>query len=206
MTIKYLLGCALFALLTVVNISVSNAQQLTKSEKKALKKELKSMSPEELWQLKNSSQEQKVEIITLSKEVKTTREKAIEAEEDLKILQKKHEMLLESTTNPNPQMRTDSGSSEEIIADWKEGVIFRVQIGALTSEEYDKEIPGGFSMDVEGNGDLQRMLIGYYRDYHEADSFKKLMRKLGIRTAWIVPYKDGQRVALKEVLKNVVEE
>jgi len=32
------------------------------------------------------------------------------------------------------------------------------------------------------------------------------MRKVGINRAWIVPYKDGKRVSLKEVLDVVIGE
>ncbi len=184
----------------------AHSQQLSKDKKKALKKELKRMSPEEYWQLKNEQQEQKVAIITLEKENEALKEKLAEQAEDLAIKQDKNEHLEgENEAMTNTRSSATSPSSSPVPSgEWGKGVVFRVQIGALTEEEYEKEIPSGFSLDVEHKGDLKRMLVGYYRDYDEADSFKKLMRKLGIRTAWIVPYKDGKRVPLKEVLGEVV--
>ncbi len=37
----------------------------------------------------------------------------------------------------------------------------------------------------------QKFTIGIFRDYWEADKFKKYMREMGVKDAWIVPYKDG---------------
>jgi hypothetical protein len=52
----------------------------------------------------------------------------------------------------------------------------------------------------------QRITIGIFRDYWEADTFKKYMRDMGVKEAWIVPYKDGVRVELKDVLDAAVAE
>ena len=46
--------------------------------------------------------------------------------------------------------------------------------------------------------------IGVFRDYWEADKFKKYMREMGVKDAWIVPFKDGVRVEIKDVLEGVV--
>ncbi|QDH78683.1 SPOR domain-containing protein [Echinicola soli] len=183
----------------------AHSQQLTKDKKKALKKELRKMSPEEYWLLKNQQQEQKVAIIVLEKENEDLKGKLAEQAEDLAIKQNKIEQGEdENVAMTDNEASVTAPSSKPVTSEWGKGVVFRVQIGALTEEEYQKEIPSGFSLDVEHKGDLKRMLVGHYRDYDEADSFKKLMRKLGIRTAWIVPYKDGKRVPLKEVLGEVV--
>ena len=50
-----------------------------------------------------------------------------------------------------------------------------------------------------------KYILGQFRDYDMADLFKKKLRKIGVKEAWIVPYKDGKRVALKEVLSEVIE-
>ncbi|AWW30979.1 SPOR domain-containing protein [Echinicola strongylocentroti] len=207
MVSKSLLKCVT-VLVLLLSIAVSaNAQQLSKEKKKALKKELRKMSPEELWQLKNDQQEQKATIITLEKENESLHEQLAEQAQDLEMKQGENEQLesdhIKDDNAATRQLGTTSSVSEE--GEWSKGVVFRVQIGALTEKEYEKEIPSGFSLEVEHKGDLKRMVVGYYRDYEEADTFKKLMRKLGIRTAWIVPYKDGQRVPLKDVLGQVVD-
>ncbi|GAB4107839.1 hypothetical protein GCM10028791_02860 [Echinicola sediminis] len=182
------------------------AQGLSRKERKAWKKELKKLTPEELKKMQELQQEQKVTIMTLEKEKKMLQEGLDKKSTELGALQQRHEELEEQYTAATmvdaPEELNGSGIN---TSQWNEGVVFRVQIGALTDREYDKEIPSGFSVDVESKDNLRRMVLGYYRNYHEADTFKKLMRKLGIRTAWIVPYRDGKRVPLSEVLDQVVE-
>jgi len=206
MVSKYLLGCCMMLTFLLSNITGTWAQELSKEEKKALKKELKQLTPEQLKKMQEMQQEQKVKVDALEKEKKALQQELAQKNEDLLILQKQHEELEEKYTAAMMEDAHEelSGIGSE-DSDWQQGVVFRVQIGALTDKEYDKDIPSGFSMDVETKDNLRRMVLGYYRDYKEADTFKKLMRKLGIRTAWIVPYKDGQRVPLREVLNTVVE-
>ena len=48
-----------------------------------------------------------------------------------------------------------------------------------------------------------RYTLGEFRDYWEADKFKKYLREMGVKDAWIVPYKDGKRVPIKDVLEGV---
>jgi hypothetical protein len=52
---------------------------------------------------------------------------------------------------------------------------------------------------------MQKVTLGNFRDYWEADKFKKYLRDMGVKDAWIVPFKDGQRVDIKEVLEGVVQ-
>ncbi|WP_226335375.1 SPOR domain-containing protein [Echinicola marina] len=194
-------------MVTLLVSNITNAlAQLSKDEKKALKKELKRMTPEQLRQMQEMQQEQKVNILELEKENESLKKDLASKSQDLSILQKRHEELEEKYTSAMMEDAHEElhGAPEKLEGEWSKGVVFRVQIGALTEQEYDKEIPSNFTMDVEEKGDLKRMLLGYYRDYDEANTFKKLMRKLGISTAWIVPYKDGERVPLKEVLDKVV--
>ncbi|WP_186756154.1 SPOR domain-containing protein [Echinicola salinicaeni] len=206
MVSKYLLGSCLLLALLLSNITNALAQ-LSKDEKKALKKELKRMTPEQLRQMQELQQQQKVNILELEKENQDLKKELSSKSQDLTILQKRHEELEEKYTSTMMEDAHEElhGAPDTLEGEWSKGVVFRVQIGALTEKEYDKEIPSDFVMDVEEKGDLKRMLLGYYRDYDEANTFKKLMRKLGISTAWIVPYKDGERVTLKEVLDTVVD-
>ncbi len=85
------------------------------------------------------------------------------------------------------------------------GVIFKVQIGALEKEKFTVKKERGYTLEVDHNENFYQYVVGNFRDYHEADLFKKQMRRIGMNKAWIVPYKDGKRVPLKEVLDVVLE-
>lgn len=87
-----------------------------------------------------------------------------------------------------------------------QGVIFKVQIGAFKNKDLSKyfENNKNFSGDVDADG-TKKYTLGYFSDYWEADRFKKYLREMGVKDAWIVPYKDGKRLNIKDVLEGVVK-
>ncbi len=203
MVLRYLFTSCFYLCLVLVGTTSAFAQ-LSRDEKKALKKEIRKMDPEDLKALKEKldGQEKKIDALNEKAMKLESVEEMLDSQKMvLEDLQEKYDQLEEDYTSVMMEKAHEELHEEE----WNLGVVFRVQIGALTQEEYDKEIPSDFAMEVEKKDDMQKMLIGYYRDYEEANTFKKLMRKIGISTAWIVPYKDGKRVKLQEVLDQVVE-
>ncbi|MDN3668887.1 SPOR domain-containing protein [Echinicola jeungdonensis] len=193
-----------FYLCLVLVGTTSAFAQLSRDEKKALKKEIRKMDPEDLKALKEQLKGQEQQIDSLKAKalkLKAVEEMMANQKMAMQTLQEKYDQLEEDYTSVMMEKAHEELHEEE----WNHGVVFRVQIGALTQKEYEKEIPSDFAMEVEKNDNMQKMLIGYYRDYEEANTFKKLMRKIGISTAWIVPYKDGKRVKLHEVMDQVVE-
>ncbi len=89
--------------------------------------------------------------------------------------------------------------------DFSKGVVFKVQIGAFKNKDLSKyfENNPNFGGEASEKGE-QKFTIGVFRDYWEADKFKKYLREMGVKDAWIVPFKDGQRVEIKDVLEGVV--
>ena len=92
--------------------------------------------------------------------------------------------------------------------DFSKGVVFKVQVGAFKNKDLSKYFDnnpnfGGEAAD-KNSAEPQRITIGIFRDYWEADTFKKYMRDMGVKDAWIVPYRDGTRVEIKDVLEGVV--
>ena len=85
-----------------------------------------------------------------------------------------------------------------------DGVVFKVQIGAFRNKDLSKYFDNNENFSGENADDLQKITLGQFRDYWEADTFKKYLREMGVKDAWIVPYKDGVRVPIKDVLEGVV--
>jgi len=85
------------------------------------------------------------------------------------------------------------------------GVVFKVQIGAFRNKDLSKYFDNteNFSGETDEDG-VQKITLGRFRDYWESDTFKKYLREMGVSDAWIVPYKDGKRVAMKDVLEGVI--
>jgi vacuolar-type H+-ATPase subunit I/STV1 len=85
------------------------------------------------------------------------------------------------------------------------GVVFKIQIGAFRKKDLTKYFDNNpnFSGDIDADG-TKKYTLGYFGDYWEADNFKKYLREMGVKDAWIVPYKNGQRVNIKDVLEGAI--
>jgi len=182
--------------------------QLSKAEKKEWKKKAKeySKNPAELKSLIEAKQTAetdnatlKGQVGTLNSEVSDKNAKIADLEDqlskmrsDLTTTKAELAQLKETPPAPNPM-------------DFSKGVIFKVQIGAFKNKDLAKYFDNNpnFGGEATEKGE-QRFTIGVFRDYWEADKFKKYMREMGVKDAWIVPFKDGVRVEIKDVLEGVV--
>jgi hypothetical protein len=85
-----------------------------------------------------------------------------------------------------------------------DGVVFKVQIGAFEKKDMSKFFDNNPMFSGEDENGMQKVTIGFFKDYWEADTFKKHLREMGVKDAWIVPFKDGKRVPIKDVLEGVI--
>lgn len=110
----------------------------------------------------------------------------------------------------NPGSTRPAAEKKQIVtasADNMNGVVFKVQVGAFRNKDMSKYFDNNPNFGGEVGrepSDPQRINIGIFRSYWEADTFKKYMREMGVKDAWIVPYRDGVRVEIKDVLDLVV--
>ena len=199
---------SLVAIVLLVSFSSSSFAQLTKEEKKEWKKRAKEMAkdPEMLKSLVESESALQSEVSNLKNE-----QDAMEAQlnaKDAKIgelednlssvraeLMDARSKIREMESNM-PQM----ASGENAIP----GVVFKVQIGAFRNKDLSKYFDNHPNFAGEITDDTQKITLGQFTDYWEADTFKKYLREMGVKDAWIVPYKDGVRVPIKDVLEGVV--
>jgi hypothetical protein len=79
------------------------------------------------------------------------------------------------------------------------GVIFRLQIGAFQKFDINKYLSEtGESFSGENADQLNKYMMGKFRDYKMAENFRDDVRRMGLRDAWIVAYRDGVRIDIKE--------
>ncbi len=101
------------------------------------------------------------------------------------------------------------GPNQNTLSDapdpWDEGVVFRVQLAAFDDFDLRELTENGSDLKIIDQDGYIKYVLGQFRDYEMADKFKKKLRKIGVNEAWIVPYKDGKRVPLKEVLTEVID-
>jgi outer membrane murein-binding lipoprotein Lpp len=187
--------------------STHSFAQLSKKEKKEWKKKAKQFAkqPQDLKQLTDDKQAAENTVSSLNQKV--TQMQSTISEKDARIAQLEDEIA---------QMRGQLTSARAELAQLKEnppvnsmdfsrGVVFKVQIGAFKNKDLAKYFDNNPNFGGEAkDGEPQKLTIGIFRDYWEADTFKKYMREMGVKDAWIVPYKDGERVEIKDVLEGVI--
>jgi hypothetical protein len=200
----------LFFSLALIIVSTQTFAQLSKQEKKEWKKKAKEFSknPADLKQLTEDKQAADNQVASLNQ--KLTQLQASVSDKDAKIAELEDQLsqARSQLTTANAEIASLKQAGPVINPmDFSKGVVFKVQIGAFKNKDLAKYFDNNpnFGGEVK-EGEPQKVTIGIFRDYWEADTFKKYMREMGVKDAWIVPYKDGQRVEIKDVLEGVVNE
>ncbi|MCB0585319.1 MAG: hypothetical protein KDD06_08355 [Phaeodactylibacter sp.] len=181
----------------------AQAQDLTKEELKYWKSQAKEYkrNPGALKEL--SEEAEMAQKKAREMELKMTQMEADRVSNENQINQMQQEISslnsrLITAQNAIQQLNEEKASMPAKGSDMS-GLVFRVQIGA-----YGKtNIPGNLdqendNMDLEVEGGLQKILIGHFRNYQDADALKSHMQKIGVKDAWVVPYRDGVRITLAE--------
>ncbi len=172
----------------------------TKAEKKKLKQELKTyrkMKPMEIRSMKLNYE-------TKLKDKKNLAEQA-------KQMQKKVDSL---QTLLNSNSARISGLESQLLAAQAEaagakkgsakGYYYRVQLGAYKFFDVNsKTTKEDDTFLTETKNEIDKYVVGLFFTLEEADKFKNDIRKLGIKDAFVVPYKDGQRITHKEAAEGL---
>ncbi|MEM1408417.1 MAG: Ezrin/radixin/moesin family protein [Bacteroidota bacterium] len=202
---------ALVAFVLVALLSVNSYAQLSKAEKKEWKKKAKTYvkNPEELKTLMEDNQAMAGQVSSLKSENSQLQSRMNDKDAKISELQDDLSKLRSDLSSAKNQLREATSSPKPVAASggaMVDGVVFKVQIGAFRNKDLSKYFENNENFGGENEGDTQKITLGQFRDYWEADTFKKYLREMGVKDAWIVSYKDGTRVELKEVLENVVAE
>lgn len=203
---------ALLILFLVFFGSQSFAQELSKDEVRAIKSELKDYrkNPEAFQRLKDEHRLYQKQMQEFERQLNALR--ADQGQESDQLARKQQEVAdlnqqLMQARATIQQLQTELTSQPErpVIQptdkpDWMNGLVFRVQIGAYRK----KPVPGQAStsdrMTVESEDGMQKILIGNFRVYDEAKELSDYFKQIGLKDAWVVPYRDGIRITLKEAL------
>jgi chromosome segregation ATPase len=188
------------------NVSVAqDAEDLTKKELRALKKEARKMDPEEFYKMKQDLSSLKQENANLSSQVTSLESKLANKDNQAKQVQNELRQVKQQLNDARAKAQELVAKNVEVSSqeqDYSEGVVFRVQIGAFRNKDLEKYLETSENFQGESEDGLKKYTLGNFRDYWEADTFKKYLREMGVKDAWIVPYRDGIRVSVKEVLEN----
>jgi hypothetical protein len=181
--------------------------QLSKKEKKEWKKKAKeyAKNPANLKQLTEEKQVADNTVANLKNDLSRLQSSVSDKDAKIADLEDQISKMRGELTSAKAELAQLKENPPVNTMDYSKGVIFKVQIGAFKNKDLSKyfENNPNFSGEVK-EGEPQRVTIGIFRDYWEADTFKKYLREMGVKDAWIVPYKDNLRVEIKDVLEGVV--
>jgi hypothetical protein len=193
-------------------IGFSASAQLSKEEKKewktkykAYKRDLEGFKDlvEENGTLKSQLSTTKRQLSTLQSQMGDKDAKIAEMQDQVTRMQaqvaaaKDAELAAKNALGNKPATVSASPMSMD-------GVVFKVQIGAFEKKDMSKFFDNNPMFSGEDENGMQKITIGFFKDYWEADTFKKYIREMGVKDAWIVPFKDGKRVPIKDVLEGVI--
>lgn len=198
----------IFCLAFIFSASQSFSQ-LSKKERKEWKKKAKeySKNPQNLKQLIEDKDAATGQLSSLNQKLADLQSSVGEKDARIAELEDQLSRSRSELTATRAELAQLKESPVVNPMDFSKGVIFKVQIGAFKNKDLAKYFDNNPNLGGEvKENEPQKITIGIFRDYWEADKFKKYMREMGVKDAWIVPYKDGQRVEIKDVLEGVVAE
>jgi hypothetical protein len=197
----------LFFCLALIFSTTHTYAQLSKQEKKEWKKKAKEFSknPANLKTLTEEKQAAESQVTSLNQKLTQLQSSVSDKDARLAELEDQLSQTRAQLTTAKAELTQMKETPVINPMDFSKGVVFKVQIGAFKNKDLAKyfENNPNFGGEVK-EGEPQKITIGIFRDYWEADTFKKYMREMGVKDAWIVPYRDGERVEIKDVLEGVV--
>lgn len=182
-------------------------KKLPRKEYKKWKAKLKKTTPEQYKTLYESYNVLTTENNALKNQVKNLEEASQSGSDDaaqkakqVAALNKKLDKAKSIIRDLKSQLsESKSGTSNGTGEDFTKGIVYKVQIGAFRDPKLSKFTATGNWWEEEADG-LKKYTIGYFRDYWEADLFKKYIRNMGVKDAWVVAYEDNVRKDIKSIL------
>jgi len=173
-----------------------------KKQKKEIKAQMKAMDPFEFKKMQEENASMKTEVAGLNDQVFNLQQQL--NTKDAEILNAKNELeevkrTAEAAATTAPVNAPTEANEIVATKGSIKGVVYKVQIGSFRNRNLSKYIDNNpnFSGETDPDG-AKKYTLGYFKDYWEADNFKKYLREMGVKDAWIVAYKDGKRVQIKE--------
>ncbi len=225
---KFNIILAALLFVTVGNPVLAKKKQKTELQKQkaeitAWKKRKAAMQPLQLKDLVEENHRLKTSNQKLAEEIKVSREELeqlikLKTYTDSQNNERKehdrasnqsdsHDYLAQELTGPDGFSNNDWAVDKEGKF-YIKGLVFKVQIGAYRKRDLSNVIESKKPQEVfeqEQSEGVNMYTLRHFRNYWKANQFKKELRAMGLKDAWIVVFKDGKRVPLKEVLQEIVK-
>ena len=170
---------------------------MTKEESKEWAKKIKTLTPESYKQLVDEKEALSAEKIKLTQENEVLKAQVSDLNAKLKAAQTALEEKQQAAAAAEANVPVNTMAAK--------GIVYKVQIGAFKNKDLSKyfENNKNFSGEVDADG-TKKYTLGAFPTYWEADNFKKYLREMGVNDAWVVAYKDGKRIELKDALEGTL--
>ena len=114
------------------------------------------------------------------------------------------EKLTRDVNNLNQKLILSASDKTEVVDTriMPDGKSFQIQIGVYKNDELTQYLTEPKYMGFELDNDLIRYHLGYFKDYLEAKKFLEIVRRMGIKDAFIAEYLDGKRVNYTNINYN----
>lgn len=99
---------------------------------------------------------------------------------------------------PPPPNQPDILPSDRVL----DGIVFRVQLGAFQQNRLDEGLDTSNNLALEEADNLQKVVVGQFRNYDNAKVLRDRLRRMGASDAFIVAYRNGQRISVQDALKG----
>jgi chromosome segregation ATPase len=177
----------LFLGLTLFALSCGASKELT-AEMNAAKTELNDC--------RSQLAETERQLTTAQQDLNAAQARAANASNRTDDLRAENETLQSQLIAMQNQLQSVTEQMQAVSDDY--GVWFRVQIGAYEDLQIDQELETTPQLALEQQNNLQKIVLGRYRDYTDAKSLQSKLQTMGVKGAWVVSYRDGVRVPISE--------
>jgi hypothetical protein len=181
----------------IMSLVITSFAQMTKEEEKEWAKKIKTLTPESYKQLIEDKEALATQVTSLKQENEVLKAQVLDLEAKLKEAQAAQEAKQQEVAAAAAHVPVNTMAAK--------GIEYKVQIGAFKNKDLSKYFDNNknFSGEVDADG-TKKYTLGSFPTYWEADNFKKYLREMGVSDAWVVAYKDGKRVELKDALEGTL--
>lgn len=189
----------ILSILLVLSITPAIIFAQSSADKKKLKKELKTyrkMKPMEIRNMK------------MNYESKLKDKKSLDLR--IKNLQRTSDSLQNLVNSNNArvsQLESQLLAAQAAAANAKptsaKGYYYRVQLGAYKEYNIKTKSASDESFSAVTEDSMNKLTLGLFYTLAEADQFKEDVRRMGVKDAYVVPFKDGKRITHKEAAEGL---
>lgn len=192
-------------LLTAFTVASFAQDELSKAEVKEWKKKLKKMDVMEFKDFVERHSDKKRQYDALSSQFRKNNKILSDLEAQLRALQDfvQAELAKLEGGGGNGGASASTNNSSTTAPDYSKGTVWRVQVGAFKNNTLEKYINHNrFHAEVDADGKKKYTICTFWeKEYDQANQFKRFLRELGVTDAWVVSYRDGQRIDIKDALE-----